>query len=65
MIDVETIIVVHGTGYRVVKDTVLRAFCATYTKTLLAQAGGNKSKAARLAGIDRSAWRRLERKATS
>lgn len=58
----DALIAQHGPRYRDAKDALLRAFYVAYTKGLLARTDGNKSKAARLAGVDRSAWRRLERR---
>lgn len=63
IIDIDALLAAQGIRYREAKDALHRLFCDAYTKNLLARTGGNKSQAARLAGVDRSAWRRLERKA--
>lgn len=47
--------------YAVAKAGYLRAFKRAYVAALLARTGGNLSAAARLAGVDRSAFRRLRR----
>lgn len=63
MISVPGIVNRVGKRYTDVKDEMMRQFLADYVDLLMLVTGGNKSKAAKLAGVDRSAWRRLMRKA--
>lgn len=49
--------------YADAKDRALQSFDKVYVGTLLQRAGGNISEAARLAGMDRSNFRRLLKKA--
>lgn len=56
---------VEGTRYADAKDAVMDAFAAAYTEKVLGMAAGSKNRAARLAGVDRSAFRRLLRKGST
>jgi DNA-binding NtrC family response regulator len=51
------------TGYNEAKARALRAFDRVYVQTLLERTGGNVSEAARLAGLDRSNFRRIIKRA--
>jgi DNA-binding NtrC family response regulator len=48
--------------YAEAKERVIEAFDRAYVEDLLERAGGNLSEAARIAGMDRSNWKRLVRK---
>lgn len=48
--------------YAKAKERVVEAFDRAYVEELLERAAGNLSEAARLAGMDRSNWKRLVRK---
>jgi hypothetical protein len=61
-IDVE-MIMSHGTRYGAVKDRVMQEFAVDFTELLLAKTNGSVGKAAKLAGMDRSGFRRLMRRA--
>lgn len=61
-IDVDAILRTHGPNYGAVKDELMRQFCALYIAALLEQTKGNKSAAAKLAKVERSALRRLQRR---
>lgn len=50
-------------GYAEIKDRVVNTFDQVYVERLLKRVGGNVSEAARLAGMDRSNFRRLVKKA--
>ena len=49
--------------YNEAKERFVREFKRRYVAALLAKTGGNVSEAARLARVDRSAFRRLRRDA--
>ena len=50
--------------YAEAKRRTLQAFDAAYVQAILERARGNRSEAARLARLDRSNFKRLERKVT-
>jgi DNA-binding NtrC family response regulator len=50
-------------SYRVAKTRALRAFDRVYVQTLLERSGGNVSESARMAGLDRSNFRRVIKRA--
>jgi two-component system response regulator HydG len=54
---------VADSGYRVAKTRALRAFDRVYVQTLLERTRGNISESARLAGLDRSNFRRVIKRA--
>jgi two-component system response regulator HydG len=51
------------TSYRVAKERAMRAFDRVYVQTLLERTGGNISESARIAGLDRSNFRRVVKRA--
>lgn len=63
MIDVELAILVDGPRYVDVRSVVMTELAREYTAALLGQAGGSVAKAARIAGMDRSGFKRLVRRA--
>jgi DNA-binding NtrC family response regulator len=48
--------------FKIAKDSAIDAFERAYLATLLEEAGGNMSKAARIAGMDRMYLHRLVQK---
>jgi transcriptional regulator of acetoin/glycerol metabolism len=50
---------IMGQSYHVARDRVIASFEKKYLSWLVARAGGNMSKAARLAGVDRTTLYRL------
>ena len=51
-----------GQSYSVAKETAVAEFERAYVESVLVQSGGNLAEAARLAGLDKSNFRRLARR---